>query len=618
MAKSKKADADNALAPVVGIEMLAIHELVNSPTNPRKTYSVPELEELARSIKDHGLINPITVRPVFENESSNKSLPPGILHYEVVAGNRRFKAAQIADLEHVPCIVRELTDDQVLDIQIDENLHRQDVPPLEEADAFRSFMESKRISIAELAARVNKSATYIYKRIRLTNLSDTYRPHLESGALPVTTAEIIASYPTEAQDAIYKSVQYKEGDRVIFYDSRNVRSRLENQTCTNLRKAFFPLDRADLQPGLQACTNCEKNTAVATLLFPDGADAPRCTDKSCWKVKEAVWMALAIQEWKAHCKHSGTEETYADLYYYSYDKKPYDNVFTGSEKILGRFDYEVVEETTPGALHVMFIGGSSWNEEDNARNFTTGYVLMKVRNGVSVDWEMDRILSDDSLTQDEKDFKVNLLIADREIKKELQRYEQEQKVFRRELIVQANNIKPAADAELVRLMLYTYLLDQDNFTRNCWHDVFSVEAKEWRPDSFLTDNSDNGEWNAKAVEAWFSVLNETNKDTTPFDVWNDVTTDEERNAFVNECLGNATADRIMEMLATFALYRIHDKLGDWRQPIKSEPVVRFAKHIGLPVDVIMEEVKRKLEAEKQDDPDDEDENDYYLDNEDDE
>lgn len=59
MAKSKKAGADNAPAPVAGIEMLAIHELVNSPTNPRKTYSVPELEELARSIRDHGLINPI-------------------------------------------------------------------------------------------------------------------------------------------------------------------------------------------------------------------------------------------------------------------------------------------------------------------------------------------------------------------------------------------------------------------------------------------------------------------------------------------------------------------------------------------------------------------------------
>lgn len=127
MAKSKKVGVNDASAHVPGIEMLAIHELVNSPTNPRKTYSVPELEELARSIRDHGLINPITVRPVYDD------VHPNIRSwYEVVAGNRRFKAAQIADLEQVPCIVRELTDDQVLDIQIDENLHRQDVPPLEE------------------------------------------------------------------------------------------------------------------------------------------------------------------------------------------------------------------------------------------------------------------------------------------------------------------------------------------------------------------------------------------------------------------------------------------------------------------------------------------------------
>jgi ParB family chromosome partitioning protein len=146
MAKSKKAGADNALEPVAGIEMLAIHELVNSPTNPRKTYSVPELEELARSILDHGMINPITVR----------TSPDG---YEVVAGNRRFKAAQMANLETVPCIIRNLTDEQVLDIQIDENLHRQDVPPLEEADAFKSLLDAKRISINELAARLNKSAS---------------------------------------------------------------------------------------------------------------------------------------------------------------------------------------------------------------------------------------------------------------------------------------------------------------------------------------------------------------------------------------------------------------------------------------------------------------------------
>jgi hypothetical protein len=125
----------------------------------------------------------------------------------------------------------------------------------------------------------------------------------------------------------------------------------------------------NMQPGLQACTTCEKNTAVATLLFPDGADAPRCTDKACWALKETVWMALSVQEWKAYCKKEGIEEVYADLYYYQYDKKPFEKIFNGSEKVLGRFDYERVDREYPGAFKVLFIGGSSWDEEVNSCNF---------------------------------------------------------------------------------------------------------------------------------------------------------------------------------------------------------------------------------------------------------
>ena len=614
MAKSKKAGADNALAPVAGIEMLAIHELVNSPTNPRKTYSIPELEDLARSIRDHGLINPITVRPVYND------VHPNIRSwYEVVAGNRRFKAAQIADMEFVPCIVRELSDDQVLDIQIDENLHRQDVPPLEEADAFKSLLDAKRISINELSARLNKSAAYIYRRIKLTNLSDKYRPHLQSGALPVTTAEIFASYPQEAQDVIYKNVCYTEGERVIFYDSRNVRSRLEQQTCTNLKKAIWPLDHANMQPGLQACSTCEKNTAVATLLFPDGADAPRCTDKACWNLKETVWMALSVQEWKAYCQKEGIEELYADLYYYSYDKKPYEKIFNGSEKVLGRFDYERVDREYPGSMKVLFIGGSSWDEESNSWNFKVGYVaLRKKSNGERIDWEMDKILKDENLTQEEKDQQVQLLVEKRQQQRIEQELHQEQKRFRMRLIEHCAGIRPTADVELIRMFLYRELLDQQMHTRNCWHEVFRLEALQWRPDSFLKDHSDNGEWNARAVDVWNEMLDEKGE-TKPFEAWNSIFTEEEMNEFVINTLSTAPEYRIMQMLAMSSLYKIHDRLGNWNDDIPTEPVVRFAKHVGVDTDKVLEEVKQKIYEEKQGKAEadlEDEEYDYDLDDED--
>lgn len=592
--------------------MLAIHELVNSPTNPRKTYSVPELEELARSIRDHGLINPITVRPVYDD------VHPNIRSwYEVVAGNRRFKAAQIADMEFVPCIVRELSDDQVLDIQIDENLHRQDVPPLEEADAFKSLLDAKRISINELAARLNKSAAYIYRRIKLTNLSDKYRPHLQSGALPVTTAEIFASYPQEAQDVIYKNVCYTEGERVIFYDSRNVRSRLEQQTCTNLKKAIWPLDHANMQPGLQACSTCEKNTAVATLLFPDGADAPRCTDKACWALKETVWMALSVQEWKAYCKKEGIEEVYADLYYYQYDKKPFEKIFNGSEKVLGRFDYERVDREYPGAFKVLFIGGSSWDEEVNKWNFKVGYIALRVKNGSPVDWEMDKILNDENLTKEEKDQQIQLLDEKRQKQRIEQEFQREQKLFRRKLIEHAAGLTPIGDTEIVRLFLYRELYDQGMHTRECWHDVFRNEAINWRPKSFADEYGD-GKWSDECIEAWTSMVFERG-DIKPFEVWNDLVTEEEANEFVLNVLKQASDERIMQMFSISALYKIHTRLGNWNDSMPTEAVVRYAKHRDINTERVLDDVKQKIYEENQAKAEadlDNEEYDYDLDDED--
>ena len=618
MAKSKKAGADNVLAPVAGIEMLAIHELVNSPTNPRKTYSVPELEELARSIRDHGLINPITVRPVYEENPSNKSLPPGILHYEVVAGNRRFKAAQIADMEFVPCIVRELTDDQVLDIQIDENLHRQDVPPLEEADAFKSLLDAKRISINELAARLNKSAAYIYKRIRLTNLSEKYRPYLQDGTLPVTVAEIISSYTIEAQDNAFKSVMYKEGEKVIFFDGKYVRRRMEMDLCTELKKAIWPLDAENMQPGLPACSACEKNTAVATLLFPDGLSNQRCTDKACWKVKERVFVAMAVQEWKAYCKAKKVEEVYADLYFFRYDQKSMEGIFDGTEKVLSQYNYEIVEEGTHGSIQVMFVGGSSWDEERNSRNYKTGWVTQKVStNGTRTDWEMDKILQDSTLNQEEKQERITQLIAKREQQKKDQEIAAEQKSLRIIISSKAIEAKPLTTPNLMRLALYYQLIGYDNFLRDYWQDIFRLDAEEWRPDSFLKEHSENEEWNAATVDKWFSMLNgKDDGGIDPFDVWNDLLEDDEKFEFMNNTFNVSSDERISEILALTLLCKGHERLGDWNQKIPSEPLIRYGKTIGLDPDHILQFVRDERAKTPVVVDEDDDEMDYDLDDED--
>jgi len=175
MAKAKQHQAGES-PTAAGIEHIPLISLQASPTNPRKTYPEKELSELAESIRKHGVINPITARPIYDASGN-------IEGYEVVSGHRRFKASQLAEQATIPCIFRALDDDQVLDIQIAENLHRQDVPPMEEAAAFQMMLDTRRMDVEELAGKIGKSARYVYRRLKLNNLSEKYIPHVESGTL---------------------------------------------------------------------------------------------------------------------------------------------------------------------------------------------------------------------------------------------------------------------------------------------------------------------------------------------------------------------------------------------------------------------------------------------------
>ena len=110
-----------------------------------------------------------------------------------------------------------------------------------------------------LAGKVGKSTRYIYRRLKLNNLWEDYRPYLENGSLSATTAEVLSAYPLDAQKAIFKTTFYVTGDGTKIFDTGiRIKNALERETCNKLKKAFFPIDEADLQPGLVACTACEK------------------------------------------------------------------------------------------------------------------------------------------------------------------------------------------------------------------------------------------------------------------------------------------------------------------------------------------------------------------------
>ncbi|MGI8655426.1 MAG: ParB/RepB/Spo0J family partition protein [Pyrinomonadaceae bacterium] len=165
---------------------ISINSIKPSSTNPRKRFDEAKLRELASSIKTSGVIQPLTVRAV-----GNR--------YEVIAGERRLRASQIAGLVEIPCIVRDAKPSEVLEWQIIENAQREDVSPLEEAAALKRMRDELDYTINEVCARIGKSDAHVYNRLVLLDLPETAQKALNEGLLSTGVAVRIARLPTMEQ-----------------------------------------------------------------------------------------------------------------------------------------------------------------------------------------------------------------------------------------------------------------------------------------------------------------------------------------------------------------------------------------------------------------------------------
>ena len=150
-------EARNCISQAVGV-----HTLASSPTNPRKTFGPAQMAELVQSVREHGILTPILVRCWPASLAWTGADMP---FFEVVAGERRFRAARVAGLTLMPALVRDLSDAQVLEIQVIENLQRADLHPLEEADGYQHMMASHGYTADMIAAKIGKSRSYIFGRL---------------------------------------------------------------------------------------------------------------------------------------------------------------------------------------------------------------------------------------------------------------------------------------------------------------------------------------------------------------------------------------------------------------------------------------------------------------------
>lgn len=152
------------------VEQIPVTELRPNPYQPRKTFTEEAIKELAESIGQHGILQPILARK-------------SIKGYEIVVGERRFRAAQQAGLKEVPVVIKELDEQKMMEFALIENLQREDLNPIEEAIAYEKLMEHLKITQEQLAERVGKSRPHVANHLRLLNLPEVVQQFITDGKL---------------------------------------------------------------------------------------------------------------------------------------------------------------------------------------------------------------------------------------------------------------------------------------------------------------------------------------------------------------------------------------------------------------------------------------------------
>jgi ParB family chromosome partitioning protein len=170
----------------VGFRMLPIERITANKDQPRKTFDPAAIAELAESIKTQGVLQPIIVRRIGDD-------------YQIVAGERRWRAAQQAGLREIPAMVKELTDISTLQIALIENIQRRDLDPIEEADAFRRLLDEHSLTHDELAEAVGKNRVTITNSLRLLKLPDGVLSLLTSGDITAGHARALINVPSASQ-----------------------------------------------------------------------------------------------------------------------------------------------------------------------------------------------------------------------------------------------------------------------------------------------------------------------------------------------------------------------------------------------------------------------------------
>ena len=204
------------------VEEVFVDQIEANPFQPRRNFDQQALQELAASIKEKGLIQPITLRKIKAEK------------YQIVAGERRWRASRMLDLAKIPAVIRSFDDQEMLEIALIENLQREDLNPIEEARAYKKMLDNFDITQEELAQKVGKNRSTVSNMIRLLKLSDKVLKHLEKGTITVGHARALLGLDIEAQGPACENIIIK--DLTVRATEKYVEE-LKNPTHKNKKKA---------------------------------------------------------------------------------------------------------------------------------------------------------------------------------------------------------------------------------------------------------------------------------------------------------------------------------------------------------------------------------------------
>ena len=255
---------------VKNIVSVALADIQPSNYNPRKNFDEKSLAELADSIRQQGVLQAIGVRPIAENR------------FEIVFGERRYRASQIAGLEEIPAVILDISDKTAEEMAVTENLQRKDVTPIEEANAYQKLIESGRHDVQSLAVQFGKNESYIRTRLKFVSLIPEIARLLEQDELTISVATEICRYGEDIQHDIYEK-HLKEG---LLYNSwrgmkaSEVAKNIERSYTTDLKRYYF--DKT-------VCLSCPHNTNNMMLFCEEGS-CGNCANRKCLEEMNASYL----------------------------------------------------------------------------------------------------------------------------------------------------------------------------------------------------------------------------------------------------------------------------------------------------------------------------------------